>query len=198
MPSENLKEIGQKEVGFSIGNVFQGILAAGSPVVHPLVSQFVSQMSETKANDVQAVAASQIGLLVGYHEIVLAQSRRSFAWALIGAGAGLGFFLVAVAFALWAGDVAKALIPAISGAVVEVVAGVVFYLYGRTTSQLGDFHGRLEMLQRYLLANSICETLQGEAKEKARSELIRQIAQIVERPATAIQKPVTPSSSPAA
>jgi hypothetical protein len=58
------------------------------------------------------------------------------------------------------------------------MAGVVFYLYGKTTSQLGDFHGRLEALQRYLLANSICESLQGEGKEAARTELIREIARI--------------------
>jgi hypothetical protein len=63
--------------------------------------------------------------------------------------------------------------------VVEVVAGIVFFLYGKTTSQMGDFYGRLERLQRYLLANSICESLQAEERDKTRSDLIREIARHV-------------------
>jgi Na+/proline symporter len=92
---------------------------------------------------------------------VLAQSRRSFAWALTGAVAALAFFIAAAGYTLWTGEARAAVIPVVSGAVVEVVAGIVFFLYGKTTSQMGDFYGRLERLQRYLLANSICESLQG-------------------------------------
>jgi hypothetical protein len=131
--------------------------------------------------DVQATAANQIGLLLGYHQIVQAQSRRSFDWALIGAGTGLLFFIVAAGFTIWTGKAAEALIPAISGAVVEVVAGIVFYLYGKTASQMGEFHSRLERLQLYLLANSICESLQGEERDKVRSDLIRAIAGTTQR-----------------
>jgi hypothetical protein len=114
--------------------------------------------------------------LAGYHQIALAQSRRSFFWAIIGAGVGLLFFLSAVAFALLTSATANALIPLLSGAIVEVVAGVVFFLYGRTTDQLSRFHSRLETLQRYLLANSICESLEGEDRAKARVSLIQEIS----------------------
>jgi hypothetical protein len=48
-------------------------------------------------------------------------------------------------------------VPLIAGAIVEVLSGVAFYLYGTTSSQLSAFHGRLEVPQPYLLANSICE-----------------------------------------
>ena len=34
-------------------------------------------------------------------------------------------------------------------------------LYGKASSQLGEFHGRLEVLKRYLLANNICEQQQS-------------------------------------
>ena len=67
-------------------------------------------------------------------------------------------------------------VPLIAGAVVEVVSGVVFYLYGKTSSQLSIFHSRLEVLQRYLLANSICESLDGEARNTARAALIQEIS----------------------
>jgi hypothetical protein len=67
-------------------------------------------------------------------------------------------------------------VPLVSGAVVEVVSGLVFYLYGKTSSQLSAFHSRLEVLQRYLLANSICESLDGEARNTARAALIQEIS----------------------
>ncbi len=54
--------------------------------------------------------------------------------------------------------------------------GVVFYLYGQTTSQLSAFHSRLEVLQHYLLANSMCEGLSEDERDKARAALIGEIS----------------------
>ena len=96
----------------------------------------------------------------------------------------MAFFIIAAGFALSEKNALGATLAAISGAVVEIVAGIVFYLYGKTTSQLGDFHGRLERLQRYLLANSICESLGETERDKVRADLIREIAQIAARTST--------------
>jgi hypothetical protein len=141
------------------------------------ISDSIARLSKADPRDVQGIAASQLELLAAYHQIVLAQSRRSFSWALIGSGLGLVFFLAAVAFALIRGITLASIVPLVSGAIVEVVAGVVFYLYGQTTSQLSSFHNRLEVLQRYLLANSLCETLEGDDRSKARTALIQVISQ---------------------
>ena len=46
---------------------------------------------------------------------------------------------------------------------------------------LTAFHSRLEVLQRYLLANSICESLDGEARNTACAELIKEISQAIRR-----------------
>jgi len=64
----------------------------------------------------------------------------------------------------------------ISGALVELIAGINFYLYSRCVSQLADFHVRLDLTQRFLLANSICEGLDGDFKQQARSDLVRALA----------------------
>jgi len=69
-----------------------------------------------------------------------------------------------------------AIIPLLSGAIVELVASLLFVLYGKTTSQLSHFHDRLELLQRYLLANDICESLDGEERNKARAGLVQQLS----------------------
>ena len=66
-------------------------------------------------------------------------------------------------------------IALLSGAIVEIVAGIVFVLYGKTIPQLNTFQRRLDDLQRYILANSLCEALDGDERNKARAALIQEI-----------------------
>ena len=136
----------------------------------------IDTLSRANTSDVQKIAGSQLKLLNAYHSIALSQSRRSFFWAMIGAGVGLLFFVCAIAFTLLTSTSAVALIPLLSGAILEVVAGVVFFLYGKAAAQLSSFHGSLQTLQRYLLANSICESLEGEDRAKARFLLIQEMS----------------------
>src|SRR5262249_30682318 len=140
------------------------------------ISSLIKQIGTVDPANVQQNAASQLELLARYHEIALAQSRRSFFWAVVGSGIGLIFFVAAGGLALGTGIRLAAVVPLLSGAVVEVVAGIVFVLYGKTTAQLSSFHSRLEVLQRYLLANSLCEALEGDERNKARAALIQEIS----------------------
>src|SRR5262249_5101711 len=119
--------------------------------------------------NVQLIAALQIELLTEYHQVALAQSHRLFFWALVGSGIGLIFFVAALVHAL------PTETAFLSGAVIEIVAGIIFVLYGKTTAQLSSFPGRLEELHRYLLANSLCEGLDGDERNKARAALIQEI-----------------------
>ena len=115
------------------------------------------------------IAAAQLELLAGYHQIALAQSRRIFFWALVVSGVGLILLLASFVRAL-ATEIAL-----LSGAIVEIVAGIVFVLYGKTIPQLNTFQRRLDDLQRYILANSLCEALDGDERNKARAALIQEI-----------------------
>jgi hypothetical protein len=156
-----------------------------SRVKIPDVSFSIKRIEDADPANVQQIAASQLELLTHFYHLVLAQSRRSFWWAIVGSGIGLVFFIAAVGFALTTGvALSAAVISGLAGAIVEGVAGIVFWLYGRTTTQLSSFHSRLDVLQRYLLANSICERLDGEDKNKARAELVREIS----RPQPAAEK----------
>ncbi len=75
---------------------------------------------------------------------------------MIVSAAGLALLSVAVLFSLLHGHTMASIVPQ-----VEVVSGLVFYLYGKTSSQLSAFHSRIEVLQRHPLANTICERLDG-------------------------------------
>jgi hypothetical protein len=140
--------------------------------------QAVDRLSKAETRDVQEIAASQIQLLLSYYRLVLDQAKKSFRWALVAAGIGLAFFIAAVGFIIYRNAESAAIISVVSGAVVEVISAINFYLYSKTAGHLTDFHGKLEATQRYLLANSICESLDGPSKQTARAELVRAIAQI--------------------
>ncbi len=138
----------------------------------------VERLSKAKPGDVQEIAGSQIQLLSAYYQLVLDQAKKGFIVALIMASVGVVFFLAAVLFIFYWNVRNAAYVSAVGGAIVEVIAGLNFYLYSKTSGHLADFHNRLDGTQRYLLANSICESLEGEYKQTARIELVRAMARI--------------------
>jgi hypothetical protein len=170
------KSTGMRQGTIEVFDRAERLIPILSKTATPSISDSIDRLGNADPKDVQQIAASQIQLLAGYHEIVLAQSRRSFFWALVGSGIGLALFSVAVVVSTLNGIALASIVPLISGSVVELVSGIVFYLYGRTAAQLSTFHNRLEALQRYLLANSICEVLDGDERNKARVALIKEIS----------------------
>lgn len=144
----------------------------GEPQPGPetLTQKLVAGLDPAK---IQEVAASQVAVSDMHYKNVLQHSQRLFRWALIGVGVGLIFFLVAVALLVFQQPVNGALISLAVGGVMEAIAVLNFYLYGRIFNQLKEFHDRLDRTQQYLLANSICENLAGEVKQATQIELIR-------------------------
>lgn len=136
----------------------------------------LKRLAEAKSGDVKEIAASQIELLARFYDLSLSQASRSFRWALIASIAGLVFFLAALVFMAWSQDPGLATISVISGAMVQVIGGINFWLYSRTISQLTLFQSRLEVTQRFLLANSLCESLEGDLMNKTRAKLIGRLA----------------------
>lgn len=122
---------------------------------------------------IQEVAASQVVISEVYYNNVLQHAQRLFRWALIAAGAGLIFFLAAVALLIFQQSVNGALISLTSGGALEALAVLNFCLYGRVFNQLRAFDERLDRTHQYLLANSLCENLKGDVKQATQIELIR-------------------------
>ncbi len=149
-------------------------------VIPDEVSESVERISQASPSDIQEIAASQIKLLSVYHNLVLEQARRSFYLAMVAACVGLVFFIAAITV-LWQRSEGASIISLLSGAIVEVIAGINFYLYGKTSNQLADFQIRLDMTQRFLLANSICEGLDGNHKQRARTILVKAVAGVTEK-----------------
>ena len=108
------------------------------------------ELSEAETEDVQAIASAQLKILDSYHREILIQAKNSFKWALITSATGFFFFLTSVVFVIYKQPKNQALIPLVSGAVIELIAAVNFYLYGQATQQLSSFHRKLDQSQRFL------------------------------------------------
>ena len=138
----------------------------------------LDRLSKAETGNVQEIAAAQMEILSNYYSVGIEQSNRSFKSASIAAGAGLIFFIVVIAYSMWKPQDNIVSIAALGTALSGFISGICFYLYNKSTSQLSGFHEKLYMMQRYLLANSMCEGLNGKDKDETRSAIIKQLANV--------------------
>jgi hypothetical protein len=128
------------------------------------------------AKNVQEITASQINILSKYYDNALIQSQKSFNFALAAAGLGLLFFLSAGGVLLIYNFQSLAMITTLGGTLSGFVSAVNFYMYNKSSSQLADFHQRLDKTQRFLLSDGICNSIKDPSKQDAtRADLIMTI-----------------------
>lgn len=53
----------------------------------------------------------------------------------------------------------------LGGALSAFVSGVNFHIYNKSSSQRIDFHQRLDMIQRFLLSDGLCNSIKDPAKQ---------------------------------
>jgi hypothetical protein len=169
---EQLVPEGDTNVEKLAANASEGLPAGQASSVTALITS-TEELANIDMDEPQEVLSKFGNVLNSYYTVALAQSARSFTWALVAAGVGVVFFMGAIIFLLVRESVEAATVSAIGGAIVEVVAGLNFYLYGKTTEQAANHRFSLERMQRYLLANSLVESLSSsESKDESRAKLI--------------------------
>jgi flagellar motor component MotA len=143
-------------------------------------SQIVNQISETDPKDIQQNAANQINLLTKYYENGLSQAKASFNWAITMAIVGFIGYITAIILFINNIDKTGALVSTIGASLTQFLAGSLFWIYQKTLTQLNNYNSQMNNIQNYLLANSFIESLEGNAKELARMDLIKRVANISE------------------
>lgn len=110
-----------------------------------------------------------------YYEISKRQAKRSFSSAMLACYFGFALFGLAVVIALNpSGDSGSdgAQYSAIGGAVVEVIAGLFFWMYTQASNQMkGYFNSQLETY-RYQEAVELARELEGQDRVKAYNRII--------------------------
>lgn len=145
------------------------------PIFYEAAEKAMDRLSNIQTDDVRGTAASQIELLSRFYDLSLSQAQRSFRWALISGVVGFVFLLGAIV-SIWTDNKDFTMVTLASGVMIEFISTINFYLYNKTITQLTLFQGRLEITQRFLLANSLCESLGDELRDSTRAALINQLA----------------------
>jgi len=135
----------------------------------PELNATCDKLADAEVSDTNGIAALLLKMSLRYYADVLRQAQQSFFLALGAAAVGLAFFLYAAWSAMHGGP---AKIGIITGALVEAISAIGFYLYGRAASQFGSFHICLERMNRFLIANSVCESMEPQKRDEARSALV--------------------------
>lgn len=145
------------------------------------------------------VAESQFDQLATYYNSALNEKKKGVYIALIIASVGFLFFVVSVGLlgVQWykannipvantnvafananTASVNAATVSVICGALLEFVALATLYFYGRVSTDLQD---HLDINQRFLLANIICEGMDNKSRQKAQAKLVEALLEYKEQ-----------------
>jgi hypothetical protein len=133
-------------------------------------------IATAERGDTHVIASLLQKMMVTYYSDVRKQAMLSFWSALGAAGVGMLFFLYAIANSMLPDMSKSSLIGLVAGALAQLISAVNFYLYFKAARQFATFHICLERTNRFLLANTIAETLDGAAREDVRRALVETIA----------------------
>lgn len=137
-----------------------------------LVQSF--EKEENKKNDVLSMMIDNVSELREYYIISKQQARKSFSAALFICFFGIFIYLLGI-IAYMAFDKNISVISVIGGTVVEIIAGLFFWLYREATKQLGIYHQRLGSTEKYLTVIQIIKEMPEEKQAEAYRSLMTSI-----------------------
>ena len=132
-----------------------------------------SQLQDSN-KDVISLMINNVSELREYYVISKRQANRAFTSTLLVCILGFIIFIVGIVAAALT-EQELALYTTISGCVVEVIAGLFFWLYKNTTKQLNLYHERLGYTEKYLTAMQLAESMSAERKDETYRYIIEMI-----------------------
>ncbi len=141
----------------------------------------LAEKSKEENQDIRALMFENLKELKEFYVICKQQIRKSFSAAMFSCFAGFVLFVLAVIIFLLGGNNSASLTAGLSGAIVEIVSGLYFWLYRETSKQLGKYHKRLEATEKYLIALQIIEMLPEENRNEQYGKLIDYIFENVNK-----------------
>jgi len=130
---------------------------------------------KSKEEDIRTLMFENLKELKEFYVICKQQIRKSFSAAMFSCFAGFMLFVLAVVLFLLGGNNSASFMAGLSGAIVEIVSGLYFWMYKETSKQLGKYHKRLEATEKYLIALQIIEMIPEENRSEHYGKLIDHI-----------------------
>ena len=128
--------------------------------------------SRNSSKDIMDIMFENLKELREFYVISKIQIRRSFSLAVVSCFLGFVFFIIALIFFLIKGNNQASFIATLSGAIVEVIFGLFFWLYKATSKQVKKYYERLEKTEKYLIILQIVELLPHKNKTKEYKKVI--------------------------
>jgi hypothetical protein len=128
------------------------------------------KIAEISPNDTQQVASILQRMIVSYYQDVRQQALMAFLVAVGLEIVAVFFFVLSAIAAIFSQHIA--VLTTVSGLLVQVMTGIVFYLYRLSAKQFGGFHICLERTNRFLLANAMAGQLPEAECASKRAEVV--------------------------
>lgn len=141
----------------------------------------LAEKSKEENQDIRTLMFENLKELKEFYIICKQQIRKSFSAAMFSCFAGFVLFVLAVIIFWLDGNNSASLTAGLSGAIVEIVSGLYFWMYRETSKQLGKYHKRLEATEKYLIALQIIEMLPEENRSEQYGKLIDYIFENVNK-----------------
>lgn len=128
---------------------------------------------EDSSKDIIARMLKNNDELTEYFQISKAQSRWSFWLSMLACISGIIILGITVYSVIIFKQTDIAVVGVISGAIVELIAGTIFWLHNKSALQLNHYYDALHENEKVLLAISLTNTLSSEERESMCKEIIR-------------------------
>ena len=142
--------------------------------VQKVITQLITIEEENKV-DVLSLMIKNVAELREYYVINKQQARNSFSAALFICILGFLIFASGVILSYYSPTESVIQYTTISGAIVEIIAGLFFWLYSKATKQINLFHSSLLGTQKFLTAIQLVNEISKDNKDQIYSYIIKKI-----------------------
>lgn len=143
--------------------------------VEAVISKLIPESSGD--DDVLAMMIKNVGELREYYVINKQQARSSFSAALFISFLGFVLFASGVVISFTGTD-SVIQYSTVGGAIVEIVAGLFFWLYSKATTQINIFHKSLQDTEKFLTAIQLVDKMSQKEKDEAYKLIITKVLEI--------------------
>jgi len=136
----------------------------------------IADIMTKSENDVLALMIRNVAELREYYVINKQQATKSFSAALIISIAGFLLFAGGIALTYAMPTNANAVpYSTIGGVIVEVIAGLFFWLYSKAIKQINIFHTSLQSTEKFLTAIQLVDKMSPDKKDDSYKQIIDKI-----------------------
>lgn len=139
------------------------------------VTKVISNIVSDEKDDVLTLMIKNVGELREYYVINKQQARNSFSAALFISILGFILFATGIIITYFFKTENAIQYTTIGGAVVEIIAGLFFWLYSKAIKQINIFHTSLQSTEKFLTAIQLVDKISFDKRDETYINIIEKI-----------------------